>query len=252
MLDLVLDGKVALVTGAAGGLGAPIAKMLAAQGVTVALVGRRAEALEQVAREIAQASRASVAVLPGDVTDEARVNATVDEVQRRFGRLDILVNCAGINIRKPVEELSGSDWRAVMETNLTGPFFLSRAVLPGMIERRFGRIVNIASIFSFVTWERRAAYSASKGGLLQLTRTLALEVVMKQITVNAVCPGVFRTPMNESLLTNPAAQDFLNAIPMGRLGEPEEVAGLVAYLCSPQAAYITGAAFVVDGGWTAK
>jgi NAD(P)-dependent dehydrogenase (short-subunit alcohol dehydrogenase family) len=248
MLDLALDGKIGLVTGAAGGLGAPIAKTLAAQGVTVVLVGRRQEALEAVAATIGT----QAVVRPCDVTDEAGVAQCIADVERRWGRLDLLINCAGVNVRKPVEDLSLTDWRTVMETNLTGPFLLSKAALPGMVKRRFGRVVNIASIFSFVTWERRAAYSASKGALLQLTRTMALEVVAKQVTVNAVCPGVFRTPMNETLLRDPAHQEFLRAIPMGRMGEPEELAGLVAYLCSPQAAYITGAALIVDGGWTAR
>lgn len=252
MLELGLDGKVGIVTGGAGGLGAPIAKTLVDQGVTVALVGRRADALERVAKDIGRQGSAQAVALQGDVTNEARVNALVQEVERRFGRVDLLINCAGINIRKPVSELLLEDWKAVMDTNLIGPFLLSKAALPGMIARKFGRIVNIASIFSFVTWERRAAYSASKAGLLQLTRTLALEVAPKQVTVNAVCPGVFKTPMNESLAQDPSAQEFLRAIPMGRMGDPAELAGLVAYLCSPQAAYITGAAFVVDGGWTAK
>lgn len=248
MLDLALDGKIGLVTGAAGGLGAPIAATLAAQGVTVVLVGRRKAALEAVATTIGK----HAVVRSCDVTHEAGIAELVAEVERRWGRLDLLINCAGVNIRKPVEELSLTEWRTVMETNLTGPFLLSKAVLPGMVKRHFGRIVNIASIFSFVTWERRAVYSASKGGLLQLTRTLALEVVTTGVTVNAICPGVFRTPMNEQLLQDPSHQAFVRAIPMGRMGEPEELSGLVAYLCAPQAAYITGAAFVVDGGWTAR
>lgn len=252
MLDLALTGKVALVTGGAGGLGIPIAKTLVAQGVNVVLVGRRVEALRRTAQELGQIAGATVLPMSGDVTNEKRMHEIVNETQQRYGHLDILVNCAGINVRKPVSELSLSEWRMVMETNLTGPFLLSKAVLPGMLEQCFGRIVNIASIFSFVTWECRAAYSASKGGLLQFTRTLALELATQQITVNAVCPGVFRTPMNEQLLRDPSAQEFLRAVPMGRLGEPEELAGLVAYLCSAQAAYITGAAFVMDGGWTAR
>ncbi len=252
MLDLALEGKIGIVTGGAGGLGAPIAKTLVEQGVTVALVGRRLDALERAAQAIGRRGAAQAVAIRGDVTDEARVSSLVQEVEQRFGRLDLLVNCAGVNIRKPVSELSLDEWRTVMDTNLTGPFLLSKAALPGMIARQFGRIVNIASIFSVVTWERRAAYSASKGGLLQLTRTLALEVATQHVTVNAVCPGVFKTPMNELWMREPAAQEFLRAIPMGRMGEPPELAGLVAYLCSPQAAYITGAAFMVDGGWTAK
>ena len=248
MLDLALDGKVGIVTGAAGGLGAPIAKTLAAQGVTVVLVGRREKALESVADMIGK----KATVHACDVTNEAGVAGLAAEVERRQGRVDILINCAGINVRKFVSDLSLAEWQTVMETNLTAPFLLSKAVLPGMVKRRFGRIVNIASIFSFVTWERRAVYSASKGGLIQLTKTMALEVVTAGVTVNAVCPGVFRTPMNEQLLGDPVHQNFLRAIPMGRLGEPEELAGLVAYLCAPQAAYITGAALIVDGGWTAR
>ena len=205
-----------------------------------------------MAQDIGRRGQAHAFPLAGDVTDETRVKEMVREVEKRCGRLDVLVNCAGINIRKFVPDLSLEDWEAVMKTNLTGPFLLSKAVLPGMVARKFGRIVNIASILSFVTWERRAAYSASKAGLMQLTRTLALEVVTKNITVNAVCPGVFKTPMNESLVNDPAARDFLKNVPMGRMGNPEELAGLVAYLSSPQAAYITGASFVVDGGWTIR
>ncbi|MBI3315917.1 MAG: SDR family oxidoreductase [Candidatus Omnitrophica bacterium] len=248
MLNLDLDGKVGIITGATGGLGAPIAKTLAEQGVTTVLVGRRADALDAVAKKIGKRALAWSC----DVTNESDIAKLVSGIEKKFGRVDILVNCAGINIRKSAVDLSSDDWRAVMETNLTGPFLLSKAVLPGMLKQRFGRIVNIASIFSFVTWERRAAYSASKGGLLQLTKTLALEVVTQGVTVNAICPGVFKTPMNEQLLRDAAHQDFLKSIPMRRMGEPEELSGLVAYLCAPQAAYITGAAFIVDGGWTAR
>ncbi|MBI3251935.1 MAG: SDR family oxidoreductase [Candidatus Omnitrophica bacterium] len=248
MLDLALEGKVGIVTGAAGGLGSPIAKVLADQGVAVILVGRRKDVLEEAAKRIGKKS----VVHTCDVRSEDSIAELFSQIEKRHGPPDILINCAGINVRKPVTDLSLADWQGVLDTNLTAPFLLSKAAVPGMVKRGFGRIVNIASIFSFVTWERRAAYSASKGGLLQFTKTLALELARTGVTVNTVCPGVFRTPMNEQLLRDPIHQDFLRSIPMGRLGEPEELAGLVAYLCAPQAAYVTGAAFVMDGGWMAR
>ena len=170
-----------------------------------------------------------------------------------MGPVDILVNNAGINIRGPVEELSESDWDAVIATNLKAPFLCARAFGPGMCLRGWGRVINLGSILSAVAIPGRAPYASSKAGLLNLTRVLALEWAAKGVTVNAICPGPFATDMNKQLLSDPAKyQAFVERIPMGRWGELRDIAGAAVFLASEASAFVTGSALFIDGGWTAQ
>jgi len=171
---------------------------------------------------------------------------------KEFGRIDILVNNAGINIRKPVEELDEASWDLVQHTNLKAPFLSSRAAARYMKEQRYGRIINISSMLGMVALPERSPYCASKGGLIQLTRVLALEWATHNITVNALCPGPLATELNIPVLSNPQAnQFFLDHIPLGRWGRPEELGGAIVFLASDASSFMTGSALVIDGGWTA-
>lgn len=253
VLDLFrLDGRVAIVTGGSKGLGQAMARALAEAGADVVITSRHLEEGEQVADEIRQLGRRALA-LESDVTDPAAVKALAKRTHAEFGRIDILVNNAGINPRKPALELSEEEWHECLEINLTGPWLLSRAVAPYMMERRWGRIINIASMLAFVSIPGRTPYASSKGGLVLLTKTLALEWAPYGITVNAICPGPFETAINRQLLQDPEAyQAFLAKIPLGRWGQPRELGPLAVYLASEASSFMTGAALLIDGGWTCQ
>jgi NAD(P)-dependent dehydrogenase (short-subunit alcohol dehydrogenase family) len=247
-----LAGRAALVTGGNRGLGKAMAEALARAGANVILVARDAAKLEEAAGAI-RAAGGAASVYPADVADEAQVEALRDAVLRDHGRLDILINNAGINLRKPLVEFTLEEWRRVIDTNLTSVFLMCRAFVPLMRGRGYGRIINIGSTMSRVSIAGRAAYSSSKAAILGLTRALALEVAPEGITVNAMCPGPFATELNTALLADPErAAWFLSRTPVGRWGNVEEVGEMAVYLCSEKSGFVTGADLAIDGGWLAQ
>lgn len=247
-----LDGRVAVVTGASKGLGKAIALALAGAGARLALVARDRRQLDEAAAAL-RASGAEAEPFAADVSDEAQVAALAPVVAARFGSVHILVNSAGVNVRKNLTDFTLEEWRRVVDTNLTGVFLMCRAFLPPMKGQGYGRILNLSSTMSHVALPGRTAYCASKAGLLGLTRALALEVASEGITVNGISPGPFTTEMNTPLLADPEVNRFFTSrIPLGRWGKPEEVGKLALYLCSEEAGFITGADVLIDGGWCAQ
>jgi NAD(P)-dependent dehydrogenase (short-subunit alcohol dehydrogenase family) len=254
VLDLFrIDGKVALVTGGARGLGCTMATALAQAGADIALTGRSLPPAEATANEIAAATGRRARAFAVDVTIAADVDRLVADVEREFGRIDILVNNAGTNIRGLIDQLSEADWDSVIDTNLKGPFLCARAIGPRMVERGWGRVINLGSILGHVALPGRSPYASSKAGVVNLTRVLGLEWAGTGVTANAICPGPFATEMNRQLLDDPVKyQEFVKMIPMGRWGELEELTGAVVFLASDASSFVTGSSLFVDGGWTAR
>ncbi len=248
-----LHGKTALITGASKGLGKAMALALAEAGATVALVSRDGPKLNDVAAEI-RGNGGNAEVFVADVTDETQVAGVHDAFASRIGaHLHILINNAGINIRKPVTDFTLAEWNSVLNTNLTSVFLLCRAFVPMMTGQGYGRIINMTSMMSHISLPGRTAYSASKTALLGFNRALALELAGEKITVNGISPGVCDTEINVPLMQNAELREqFLAKIPLGRWGKPEEIAKLALYLCSEDAGFVTGTDVVIDGGWTAQ
>ncbi|MBN9387494.1 MAG: glucose 1-dehydrogenase [Chloroflexi bacterium] len=242
-----IDHKIALVTGASRGLGAAISCALAQGGATVVGTSRQPAEARRIARELNTLS------VEMDVTCLASIRQGVDRVVAEYGRLDILVNNAGVNIPQGIFEVDETSWDTVVATNLKSVFFASQAAAHHMAAAgQGGRIINISSQAGVVGIEERAAYCASKGGVTQLTKVLALELASHQITVNAVAPTFVETELTRSTLDNPAWRErILSRIPLGRVGSVEEIAAAVVYLASQEAGLITGHTLLVDGGWTA-
>jgi len=252
MAEHTLDGRVAVVTGASKGLGKQMAVALAQAGATVVVVARSRELLEKVRAGIVEQGGKAHAMV-ADVRKEADVIRMAEQVGAEAGAPDILINNAGINLRKPLHEFTLEEWHRVIETNLDSAFLCSRAFVPGMIGKNFGRIINMASTMAHVSLADRSAYCASKFGLLGMTKALALELAPHGITVNGISPGPFATEMNTALIEDPVRNaQFLSKIPVGRWGKVEEIGPLAVFLCSDAAGFITGTDILVDGGWTAQ
>jgi gluconate 5-dehydrogenase len=238
-----LSGRSALVTGSTRGLGLALAHALAEAGARVAVNGRSAEAAAEVAASIDGAAAA-----PFDVTDESAVAAGVAEI----GPVDVLVNNAGMTLRKPLVDLSLEEWRGVVDTNLTSAFLMARAVAPGMIERGAGKIVNVCSVMSELARETIAPYTAAKGGLKMLTRAMCSEWARHGIQANAIAPGYFDTELTEPLRADAEFDAWLRRrVPAGRWGMPDELAGAVVFFASSASDYVNGQILYVDGGLTA-
>jgi NAD(P)-dependent dehydrogenase (short-subunit alcohol dehydrogenase family) len=247
-----LDGKVALITGASKGLGKAMALALGEAGAQVALVSRDLAQLSAVAVEVRQRG-ARAEVFQADIASEEQVWRLEQEVFAKFGKVDILINNAGINIRKPLVEFTLEEWNSVMDTNLTSVFLMCRAFIPHMSGRGYGRIINMTSIMSHVSLPGRTVYSSSKSGLLGLTRALAQELAADGITVVGISPGPFGTEMNTALMNDPVVNaQFTSSIPLGRWGKVEEIGQLALFLCSEDASFITGTDILIDGGWCSR
>jgi len=248
-----LDGRVALVTGGNRGLGRAMAEALAEAGAAVALTSREADRAAASAKEIAETTGARCLGLGLDLRDGSAVDSVVAEVLSELGGLHILVNNAGINIREPIFELSDESWESVIDTNLGGAMRCTRAAAEHLKAQGWGRIIIVGSILGAVGLPQRVAYCSSKGGLLAMTRALALDFAPYNVTVNCLAPGPFKTEINRPILNDPAyLQEFLRQVPLGRLGEPPELKGAAVFLASEASSFMTGGVLYVDGGWTTQ
>ncbi len=246
-----LSGRVAVVTGGGSGLGLAIARGLAQSGARVAINGRNRAKLDAAAAALAGENLA-ISVCAFDVTDEAAVSSGIADIERTVGPVDILVNNAAVNNRKPFDEYTLTEWRALQDANFDGPFLVTRAVVPGMKARRRGKIINICSLASDIGRPNIVAYAASKGGLKMMTRALAVELAPHNVQVNGIAPGFFKTEMNTALIENAEFSAWVaKRTPAGRWGDPREIAGAAVFLASSSTSYVTGHLLYVDGGFSA-
>jgi NAD(P)-dependent dehydrogenase (short-subunit alcohol dehydrogenase family) len=254
VLDLFrLDGRVALVTGGNRGLGRAMVQALAEAGATVALTCRDEDRAQTAAAELSAETGARCVGYALDVQDGAAVDATVARTLAELGGLHILINNAGLNIREPIWELQDKSWQTVIETNLSGAMRCSRAAAKHLKQQGWGRIIMTASMLSTVAIAQRSSYASSKAGMLGLMRAMALDLAPYGVTVNALCPGVFKTEINRPILNDPDyLKEFLRQIPIGYLAEPKQLQGAIVFLASEASSYMTGAALTVDGGWTTQ
>jgi NAD(P)-dependent dehydrogenase (short-subunit alcohol dehydrogenase family) len=249
---LNLEGKTAVVTGGTSGIGRALSLGLADAGADVVATARRQQEVDETAGMVETLGRQTLR-LTSDVCNRASLETLLAAVLNRFGKVDILINCAGRIKRAPTLDFPEEEWTSILDTNLTGTLRACQVFGKHMLERSYGRIINIASLNSFVALSEVAAYAASKAGVASLTRSLAVEWSKKGVTVNAIAPGVFRTDLNANLLdSTPRGQELLMRTPMGRFGKTEELVGAAVYLASDGASFVTGQTLVVDGGFLAS
>ena len=248
-----LKGRSAIITGGSKGLGLAMAAGLASAGASVMLVNRNASEGAKAANDLSDSYKTKAISFGADITDKDQTEAMAAVALKTFGKIDILINSAGINIRGPIDELTLNDFTTVMDVNVTGTWLASRAVIPHMKKNGSGKIINLASTLGLVGLSNRTPYASSKGAVVQMTRALALEMAPFNINVNAICPGPFLTEMNVPIADSEEAKKFVvGATALGRWARLEEIQGAAIFLASDAASYMVGTMLTVDGGWTAK
>lgn len=245
-----LTGKLAIITGASQGLGMEIARFMAEAGASVALIARNEEKLSKLEKELTDSGHQALSV-PLDIMDTEKIQSAMKKINDHFGRIDILINNAGTNITKPAEEITEADWDQVLDLNLKSAFFCCQAAGEYLKKSKNGKIINMSSQMAAVGYYKRSAYSSSKGGMTQLTRSLAIEWAKHHVNVNAVAPTFVETPLTKPMLEDPDFQnDVMSRIPLRRLAKPEDLFGAILFLSSASSNMVTGQTLYIDGGWT--